>query len=511
MLPDRLQAIADVPSEKRTIHRGIEKEGLRVTPKRRIGQNPHPTALGSALKHPHITTDYSEALLEFVTPVCSDPELALGWLADLHRFTLPHLGDQVIWSGSMPCRIDSEEEVKIAQYGSSNIGRLKTVYRHGLWHRYGRVMQSIAGLHYNVSFDSALLESMADREGSLVDRDWQSAQYFHVIRNFRRHQYLLAHLFGASPAFDASFNVGRSASLPRHGDRSHLLDTATSLRMSDIGYTNHVQSKFYVCFNALLSFVSTIDEAMNTSHPVYEAIGVRNGEEWLQLNTHVLQIENEYYSDIRPKRVTHSGERPSHALLERGVEYLEVRCMDLNPFAPNGVDLETMRFLDLFLTWCWVKKSPHLTRPSCKKLRANQLRTTQQGASADLVLERFGDQCSIRDWGLETLDRMGPLAEIMEERYPGTLASLDTQKTRLKGHEETLSQRVVREMRESGADHVEFLWELSKSHKAVGMAHDLSQSQHTHLSSMAEASHEAQRQVEAADTVDFEVFVRKWM
>ena len=249
---------------------------------------------------------------------------------------------------------------------------------------------------------------------------------------------------------------------------------------------------------------------MNTSHPAYEAIGVRDGETWLQLNTNVLQIENEYYSDIRPKRVTYSGERPSHALLERGVEYMEVRCMDLNPFAPLGIDLETSRFLDLFLTWCWVKKSPHLARTSCSALRANQLKTSLEGSDGSLELTRYGQVSTIREWGLETVDRMLPLAELMEPRYPGTLASLAKQKARLRGEEETLSQRFIRELSESGDDYLTFTGRLSSEHKDA-LAGGARPAVASKLDAIAESSHAAQRQVEDEDKIDFSEFVRKWM
>lgn len=509
MLSHRLRAISDLPIADRTVYRGVEKEGLRVTPERILSQKGHPTALGSALTHPHITTDYSESLLEFVTPVCTEPAEAQRWLQRLHRFTLQNMGDEVIWSSSMPCPLKSELDVQIASFGTSNVGRMKEVYRHGLWHRYGRMMQAIAGVHYNVSFSAEMMQAIAHSENEVVSREWQSAQYFHVIRNFRRHQYLLAHLFGASPAFDSSFQVGRSGEVPRHGDTTRLLSGATSLRMSDIGYSNDVQGKFYVCFNALLSYISTIDEALNTPHAPYEAIGTRHATGWNQLNTNVLQIENEYYSDIRPKRVARSGERPSHALLDRGVEYLEVRCLDLNPFSEVGIALETMRFLDLFMVWCWLKKSPFLLRKSCDVLRANQLKTTRLGSDGRLILKRHGGESSIREWGAESLERMTPLAELMEQRYPGTISALNTQKEKIRGTQETYSQRITRVLQEQNLSFSEFTYEWSARHKANLLSEPMSEALHAQFTATAAASHVAQAEIEASDTVDFDTYLRQ--
>jgi len=509
MLSHRLRAISNLPVAHRTVFRGIEKEGLRVTSERTLSQGSHPSSLGSALTHPNITTDYSEALLEFVTPVCPEPSQAQEWLQNLHRFTLQNIEDEVIWASSMPCPMNSELDVPIASYGTSNVGRMKEVYRHGLWHRYGRMMQAIAGVHYNVSFSKEMMQAIASSENEVVNREWQSAQYFHVIRNFRRHQYLLAHLFGASPAFDESFRVGRSGEVPLHGSTTRLLPGATSLRMSDIGYSNDVQGKFYVCFNALLSYVGTIDEALNTPHPPYEVLGTKGVDGWRQLNTNVLQIENEYYSDIRPKRVARSGERPSQALLDRGVEYLEVRCLDLNPFSPVGIELETMKFIDLFLLWCWVKKSPFLLRESCNVLRSNQFKTTRMGSDGSLVLQRHGGESSIRAWGLESLDRMTPLAELMEERYPGTIAALNRQKAKIIGTEETYSQQVTRILQEQKLSFTEFTYSLSAQHKLALLAKPLDSDLKTQYVATAVTSLEAQKSMEAGDTVDFDTYLRQ--
>jgi glutamate--cysteine ligase len=506
----RFQALQHLSTHEVQIYRGIEKEGLRVTDAGVLAQDTHPLPLGAPLTHPQITTDYSEALLEFVTPVYSNVSDCLTKLQDLHRFTLEHLPNQIIWASSMPCRIDREQDVRIAEFGGSNLGQLKHVYRHGLWHRYGRLMQSIAGVHYNISFGKALLETIAAHDGVAHTKEWQSEQYFHVIRNFRRHQYLLAYLFGASPAFDTSFAVGNTANVPVHGARSRLLPGATSLRMSDVGYSNPIQAEFYVCFNALSSFVNTVHEAMNCSHPDYEAIGIKDETGWKQLNTNVLQIENEYYSDIRPKRVTQRGERPSAALLSRGVEYVEVRCLDLDPFSPVGVSEDQLRFLDLFMLWCLVKKSPLLSRTSCEALRQNQLKTTRSGADGQLELQRYEKTSTIRDWGLETLDRMQPLAEWLESRYPGTKHALQQQQLKLRGELETPCQRITRHLQEGGEDHIQLVHQLSAAHREQALSQPLSEPARTELEQQALESHQAQTALESSDAVDFDTFVKQW-
>ena len=180
---------------------GIEKEGLRVDRSGQLSQRPHPEGLGSALTSSNITTDFSESLVELITPVYADPETAIDFLKDLHSFTYCHLGDELLWAGSMPCRIPDPALIPIARYGSSNIGQMKYVYRLGLEYRYGKMMQSIAGIHYNFSLSEDFWRALQTSLENTDDlRRFRSASYFKMIRNFRRHSWLLLYLFGASPA-----------------------------------------------------------------------------------------------------------------------------------------------------------------------------------------------------------------------------------------------------------------------------------------------------------------------
>src|SRR5262245_36880662 len=167
--------------------KGVEKESLRVRPDGRVSQQPHPSALGSTLTNEHITTDYSEALIELVTPPFTQSWELLQYLCDLHQFVYRHLGDELLWATSMPCVIDGDRSIPIAQYGSSNVGRMKTIYRHGLGHRYGRVMQAISGVHFNYSFPQGFWPVLRDVLRAKLDgQDFISDAYFALLRNYRR-------------------------------------------------------------------------------------------------------------------------------------------------------------------------------------------------------------------------------------------------------------------------------------------------------------------------------------
>jgi glutamate--cysteine ligase len=179
--------------------RGVEKESLRVTPAGRIATSPHPAALGSALTNDHITTDYSEALIELVTPTFTTNWELLQYLCDLHQFVYRHMGDELLWATSMPCVIDGDASIPIAQFGPSNVGRMKTIYREGLGLRYGRVMQAISGVHFNYSFPERLWPIWAAiKESRDAGQSFISESYFDLLRNYRRYGWIVLYLFGVS-------------------------------------------------------------------------------------------------------------------------------------------------------------------------------------------------------------------------------------------------------------------------------------------------------------------------
>lgn len=509
----RLGQLADLNPAWLNFNRGIERETLRATASGDIARTPHPAGLGSALTHPSITTDYSEALLEFITGIHDAPETALAELGQLHRYTQTQLGDEQLWPASMPTRLPAETEIPIAQYGSSPIGRLKTIYRHGLWHRYGRIMQTIAGVHYNWSLPTDFWADWAQRSGwngnlqAFVNRE-----YFGLIRGFRRHSWLLLYLFGASPAADRSFLPEGDHGLDALGDDTLVGPYATSLRMSDLGYSNNAQSSLYVCFNSLETYAETLSEAIHTPYPPYEAIGTKVDGDYRQLSTAILQIENEYYSDLRPKRVARSGEKPIHALNERGVEYIEVRCLDVDPFAPYGIDAERMRFVDLFLFWCLVQDNPLIPRDDCFRLRENNQRVAAAGRDPALQLSIRGESVSLRDQGQRVLDSIATLASELDSLVPGAGYSqaVEAQRAKLIDASQTPSARVLEQVRSSGS-FLRATLELAQQHKPALTGQVADEAVFAALRAEAADSLEQQRRMEAENSEDFDSFLSRYL
>ena len=478
------------------MRRGIEKESLRVLPTGALALTPHPLALGSALTHARITTDFSESQLELITGVHADARSCEQELTQIHQFVyraLRDAGNEMLWVASMPCGLPTDETIPIGSYGTSHIGHAKSVYRMGLGHRYGRRMQTISGIHYNWS-----LPGLGNDE------------YFALIRNFRRHSFLLLVLFGASPAVCTSFVAGREHGLQPLSPHTLHLPHATSLRMGRLGYQSDAQSSLSVSYNNLESYRASLRGATKP-YPPYKAIGIRNpGGEYNQLATSLLQIENEFYGTIRPKRVIKSGERPLHALRERGVEYIEVRCMDLDPFVNIGIASPTMRFIDMFLLHCLLSDSPPDSREEIAALARNQQSAAARGREPGLQLQRNGARASLVDWGAELIEGCAPIADRLDAEFGGTDyrdALAIAQKT---WHLPSMlpSARVLSALRagEGGCAYTAFVREHSVQAQAELLALPWSLEQQGLFEAEAQASLDQQRAIEAADTMPFETF-----
>ena len=492
---------------------GIERECLRVTADARLAQTPHPEELGSALTNDQITTDYSESLLEFITPALPDPADTLASLDKIHRFAYSKLGNEFLWSPSMPCPLPAEADIPIAYYGTSNIGQLKYVYRKGLALRYGKTMQCIAGIHYNFSLPEALWPVLKQAEGFVgSDRDYQSSAYIALIRNFRRYSWLLMYLFGASPALDAGFLRGRSHQLEQFDADTLYLPYATSLRMSDLGYQSNAQAGLTPCYNDLNSYTDSLRKAVATPYAPYVEIGTHQDGEWVQLNTNILQIENEYYSNIRPKRVTYTGERPIQALVSRGVQYVEVRLLDINPFLPVGIDLPQARFLDAFLLYCALQESPQFDGVECGSCSSNFLSVVKEGRRPGLQLQRNGQPVDMKEWAAELLENIAPLAALLDQSHGGDAHSnaLDEQLAKIKDVSQTPSAKVLASMTEHKESFAQFSMRQSLAHAEFFRSQPLSAEEQTAFEEKARKSLLEQTEIEQTEEGDFDLFVASY-
>jgi glutamate--cysteine ligase len=494
----------------RGIQRGFEKECLRVDADGKLSRTPHPRALGSKLTHPWITTDYSEALLEFITPPSTDPAEPLQVLRDIHRYVAPQLGAETMWASSMPCLLGDDSNIPLADYGSSNKARFKYVYREGLGLRYGRQMQTIAGVHYNWSLPEAFwraLHECCDSQEPL--QDFTSTRYFGLIRNFLRYGWLVPYLFGASPAICQSFLRGRKADLQQLAPGTLYGPHATSLRMSDLGYQNSAQTGLNVSFNSLAEYTQALELAISTPDPYYQQIGVRDGAHWKQLNANLLQIENEFYAAMRPKRV--SGDRPAKALRLQGVEYLEMRLFDLNPMVDIGITPEQAPFADVLLLMCLFRDSPPISAREQGENDENKRRVVTRGRQPDLHLLVHNHEQPLRALAQELFDDMAPFAEMLDTAYGGdgyaqTMALL---RQRIDQPGLTPSAQVLEAAREHGG-FFKYAMFASQQHKSSLLAQPLQGAALQRFTASAADSLARQRRLEEEDQGSFEDYVARY-
>ncbi len=514
----RLQRLT--PSLLADLRRGLEKESLRVAPNGMLATTPHPAALGSPLTHPAITTDFCEAQPELVTGVHGSIAAALEELTDLHRFVLANIGDELLWAASMPCRLPADDAIPVAQYGTSNMARIKTVYRLGLGNRYGRRMQTISGIHYNFSLSDRTVAAVLGLDHvppAGLDRRIDALKtdlYFGLIRNFRRNVWLLLYLFGASPAVCGTFLAGREHPLETLTKGTLYLPYATSLRMGSIGYQSDVQAKLHVSYNDLEGYAGSLHRALTEPYPPYSDIGIRSGDDYRQLSDSVLQIENEFYGTIRPKSPVRKGERTLSALARNGVEYVEVRSVDLDPYAPIGVTEEQLRFLDVFLLYCALGDSPPDSADEQRRLGANQTAVVVRGREPGLMLQRpEGGERSLADWATEILDACAPIAEMLDSATAGAsphAAGLALARARVAGTEETPSARILRELAAHDGSFYRFAMARTTANAQAIRDHG-PPARLDEARALARQSLEEQARVEAEDDVDFETYRLRYL
>ena len=494
------------------IKRGIERETLRVTGNGELAQTPHPLSLGSKLTHPFITTDYAEALLEFITPASSEFSQPLEFLTKIHQFVARRIGDELMWSTSMPCMLGDENLIQIADYGSSNSGKMKYVYREGLGHRYGRQMQTIAGVHYNWSLPEEFwqwLQQSCGHKGSL--RSFKDERYFALIRNYQRYSWLIPYLFGASPAVCRSFLKDGKLELKELSPRSLYGEYATSLRMSDIGYQNNAQAGINIRFDNLNSYLDGMEHAIRTPDPYYENIGVVVDGHWKQLNGNLLQVENEFYSGIRPKHTPVLGMRPSKSLRLHGVEYIEVRLFDIDAFSPIGINEDMMRFADVLLLMCLFRESPPISPREDAENKENKRRVVLNGRHPELSLLVYNKEQPFKDVALELFDDMKAFADLLDTAYGGKAyqQSLSDLRERVLDPEKTPSARLLREAMEVGG-FFRYALGLAKQHRDTILSLPVDEVFERRAEQLAIESLADQKAMEMGDTLTFAEYVDRY-
>lgn len=509
MLTRRLEWLgrADNAACVRNGLRGIEKETLRVTTEGSLSQRPHPRALGSALTHPSITTDYSEALLELVTPPMPSNWATLQHLCDIHTFVHGELDGELLWPMSMPCALGDDDAIPIADYGPSNVGMLRTVYRRGLGYRYGRSMQAIAGVHFNYSPPPELWPLLQSFEGSRETlQAFKSEKLMGLARNYRRHAWLVVYLFGASPIFARSFLPDGGRLVESFDRDSWYAPHATSLRMSDLGYQNKNQARLEVSLNSLEAYVAGLVRAVTTLEPRYEQIGVAVDGDYRQLSANVLQIENEYYSTIRPKP-RKSRERTTRTLREHGVEYVEIRTLDLNPADPVGINQRQLRFLEVLALYCLLADSPPIEAREQREIDARNLAVAREGRRPGLEVPIDGAKSTLTQLTADLGSGLSAVAALLDERDSAYQTSVAEHLAAILDPALTPSARLIEAMRAANLGFQAYTLEVARRHHEYFMTLELDATKREQMRHEVEESWRATAAMESDKSLNFSEFL----
>lgn len=495
--------------------RGIEKEGLRMQPDGYSAKSFHPAKLGSKLTHPYITTDYSENLLELITEPKTTIKDALNMLRELHVLVHRSLeNDEMMWPLSMPCMLSNDEDIPLANYGTSNIGQLKTLYRSGLGVRYGRKMQTIAGLHYNLSVGDDLFAVWAKHEERDDLQAFKNEKYLGLIRNFKRLTPLILYLLGASPSVCRCFLTGRKHDLIPLTDSgcTYYKPNATSLRMGKLGYTNSVQEDLDIRYNDLDEYILGLRRAIGTPFAAFSEIGVddKDGRP-IQINDHILQIENEFYSPIRPKQVTKSGETPTQALESRGIAYVEFRAIDLDPYSDIGITTATACFLEIVALYCLLSPSPKLLPDEEKLLSLNVDKVVNEGRDKHVNIVTLSGEQNLGVWITDMLNQMQGIADAFDEYHGGNdyRLALSLMQGMANNPNFTPSAQVISDSQRLGST-----WQLgqmlAQKHHQELLKHALSNEDAFYYANIAIQSFADQQQLEREEHQDFYEFLQQY-
>ena len=489
---------------------GFEKESLRVI-NSSISQHPHPESLGSALCNDYITTDFSEAQLELVTPPLNNKIKGLNFLEDIHHFVSCNIEDEILWPFSMPTVINKDKDIPIADYGPSNLGVFKQIYRNGLSHRYGRMMQAISGVHYNYSVPDSIWQSSLFKNMDVDSKRVRSAAYFNMLRNIYRINWLILYLFGASPTITRNFLTEDNHSFKQLDKQTLFLPYATSLRMSNFGYQNTRRKKLEVSINSIAEYISGLRKATNTAHSEFAKIQKKNTNFQAQINENILQIDDEYYAVARAKSKIISDQRTTSKLNQGGVDFIELRSLDLNPFSRIGIDKETTLFLEVLLAYCFIKQGQYFTDDEITSINHNDALVATKGREPMLKLLKDGETISLKDWGNQIIENLLPIAAVLDSNKNQYTEAVDQMREKINDSNQTLSGRLLDKIYNNNMSFIELGENIGKANKMHYL--NLNQSENASWDLLEKEtidSHTQQKKLENNDGESFEAFVENY-
>ncbi|MGM9927567.1 MAG: bifunctional glutamate--cysteine ligase GshA/glutathione synthetase GshB [Bacillus sp. (in: firmicutes)] len=415
---------------------GLEREGLRVDEKGLLSLKPHPAVFGDKKENPYITTDFSESQLELITPVFQKAEEVIDFLDSLYNIAVLELEDEYIWPQSMPSITPDDHDIPLAVFSNESNDQK---YREYLIAKYGGKKQLISGIHVNFSFGDAFWEALyrTDHQARSM-REFKDDLYLKLTRNYLRYHWLLIYLLGATNTIHRTFEENCVANLEEISDETYSDEGAVSFRNSSCGYQN--QQTIMLDYTSIQNYINSIESY------------VKNG---------VLKDIRELYAQVRVKS---SGMYSTDHLLQNGIEYVEIRTIDCNPFVKSGLAVEDLHFIHLFLLYCIVKEES-LYEDWQAEGKYNSQTVAVKGQSQDTLLLRDGQHLSMQVWGMELLEELCtmnrtlglPFGSIIKEKMEVMMH-----------HEKTYSHHIAKLCHEKG--YIGAHMELAQAYKAEAYA-----------------------------------------
>lgn len=413
---------------------GVEREGLRVGVKGELSRNKHPKVFGNKIMNPYITTDFSESQLELITPVFNTSKEVYDFLNALYDIVALEIGDEYIWPESMPCIIPDDREIPIATFCKCKQGKEARAYREELLRKYGGKIQLISGIHYNFSLDDDVLNKLYENSSKKEDfKTFKDNLYLKIVRNYLRYRWLLIYLLGSTGVVHSSYKGECLKKLDNISQGAYSCEGIVSYRNSDCGYGNRVT--LFADYTSTREYVNSLKRFINDG---------------------LIQSPKEFYSSVRPK-----GKNPNkilESLLNEGIQYLEYRSIDINPFSKGGISLEDLEFLELFNLYLLFKEESNYKDWQIDGLE-NQKNIARNGG-LDIELIRDGEKVSKVQWGLEILNEIRDINHILNL---GKGELIDAQIEKIKDYKKTNTYRFIELVKEKG--YIDSHLDLSKKYK----------------------------------------------
>lgn len=403
---------------------GLEKENVRVTEDGKLALTPHPKAFGDKDRNPYIKTDFSESQLEMVTPVCNTIEDVYSFISNLNKVVSLELikNGEYLWPQSNPPILPNEDEIPIAKLANKE----DELYRENLSKRYGKKKQVISGIHYNFSFKEEFMQLLYKELKVKEDfRTFKDNMYLRMTRNFQKYNWLLIYLTGASPVFHESY----MDEIKENGDKldcdSYYIKGDTSLRNSYYGYKN--KKDFCVSYNSIEQYANDIRNLVNDKE---------------------IQSAKEYYNPIRLKSLGSSDMIGN--LLTKGIDYLEVRLLDLNPLNLQGISKETLYLVHLFMIYTLLKENHSITCKDQKEFFKNYEIVAVSGRNENTVIYENGVPVLLKDKGRELLEEMNEIIDLLFSNNREFKEVIENSLEKINNSKNTFSEELLEDIKEEG-------------------------------------------------------------